>query len=445
MCIGLAASLAVWVRGAGAAGALAALFACGALWGGATVLAGSTWPLPADPDVLADAALLGAALCGLFALSALRRTSRELERAEDLHWDSMELVRGLRALATQPGAGLDERLERLLELGAARFGLDHGLVCRIADAGLELLAWQAPQRQAPTVELLAALEPRLRQAARSAQPLATPELVRDATPSALRDFLAATAFPAAGAPCVLAFAGRRETQRFTATDKDLIGLLADWLRGELAAREPVPAQPQPRTHTLQPPPRPEPQPQPRPSAKRPPAPARARDDLNAALRRLEPRLRALVGADASLELALADALPPLVPQRIGLEALVESLVVAACGLASGGALRLETALLAAHGEAPGAGSHATLAVRVRGGAVDTDALARAFDAPSFAQDGSSALPLAQVEELLRRAGGDLSVQVEPGLGAQLTAFLPGAPPPRPRASRADSAPASTSV
>lgn len=439
MCIGLASSLAVWVRGAGAAGALAALFACGALWGGATVLAGSTWPLPADPDVLADGALLGAALCGLFALYALRRTSRELERAEDLHWDSMELVRGLRALGAQPGAGLDDRLERLLELGAARFGLDHGLVCRIGEAGLELLAWQAPRAVVPSVEVLAALEPRLRQAARSAQPLASPELTRESVPAALRDCLAAAAFPAAGAPCVLAFAGRRAVSRFTATDKDLIGLLADWLRGELEAREPAQALAQPQAQTTAT------QPLPRPSAKRAPAQPRARDDLNGALRRLEPRLRALVGADASLELTLADSLPPLVPQRIGLEALIESLVVAAHGLASGGALRVETALLAAHGEAAGAGSHATLAVRVRGGTVDTDALARAFDAPPVAPDGSGALPLAQVEELLRRAGGDLSVQVEPGAGVQLTAFLPGAAPSRTRASRADSAAASTSA
>ena len=121
---------------------------------------------------------------------------------------------------------------------------------------------------------------------------------------------------------MIAFAGPRRDVRFTATDKDLIGAMADWLRGELLSRErEAPA---------------------RRSAERTAPPARARERRDLEPRRAQGSSRGCARSSASqatLELSLAESLPSLSPQRIPLEALVESLVVAAHGLVRGGALR----------------------------------------------------------------------------------------------------------
>jgi hypothetical protein len=408
--LGLLGALAVWVSGRGAGLALAAAFALFALHQGAGLLAGSPWPLPADPELLAQVALLGGVAMSVLALFSLRRTTRERDAAEDLHWDSMEVIRGVNEAAARPGASFDEKLARVLELGCARFELDSAVAWRVGSGAPELLAWRAPEAGVRGAELANALDARLLQTAEG--PRAFEIRGRDAgTPDALARFLGAPARLADGSVCVVAFAGAG-AQRFTATDKDLCQLLAQWLRGELDAA----AAAAPRIA-------------PAPSAARAEA-APARHDLNRAVLRSETRLRTLVAADATLELALAAELVPLRAQHVALETLVESLVVAAHALAPSGALRVETSDVGG-ARAPGAGAaYATLAVRVRGTSIDADALARVFAAmPVHTGEASgAALPLADVEGLLRRAGGDLSVHVEPGRGAVLTAFLPARSP-----------------
>jgi hypothetical protein len=408
--IGLLGSLAVWVSGRGAAAPLCALFALGALYQGIGLLADSSWPLPADPALLAEAALFGVACAGLVALWTLRRTTRERDQSEDLHWDSMEVVRGLGEAAGRSGASFDEKITRVLELGSARFELTYALAAKLGSGGTELLAWRAPEAGPQGAELAAALEPRLRLAAEGSRAVAL-RAGANGTPAAIGAFLGASARLADGSSCVLAFAGAASSDAsLTATDKDLCLLLAQWLRGELELRSlaAMPAR-----------------------APSPAAAVRVPDphDLNDAVRRSETRLRTLVAADATLELTLAPGLPGLRPQRVALDALVESLVVAAHGLAPSGALRIETSPLAA-GVPGDPESYATLAVRVRGAAIDADAMARAFADPLAGDAEGAALPLAKVESLLRRAGGDLSVQVEPGRGAVLTAYLPGRRPSR---------------
>jgi hypothetical protein len=425
MGIGFAGSLVIWIRGRGPAGGLAALFALGALRQAAMLLADSPWPLPADPLAIGEVALIGAGLAGLVALRSLWRTTRELDRAEDLHWDSMEAVRLVSELAAHPGASLESKLARVLEIGAARFALDHAIACRLGNAEPEILAWRAPEGGPSGAELATALAARLRLAAEA--PRAYAAQGEAGSPGPLEDFLGAAARVDSEAPWVLAFAGARKSDdRFTATDKDLIGLMAQWLRSELLLRE-----------------RPEP---PARSAQPPPAVATALDrhDLNAALRRVESRLRSQIAADTPLELSLAPSLPALRPAQVALDTLALSLVVAAHAVSPSGALRVETGRLTAGAAAPGGDDYATLSVRVRDASIEPDALARAYGgsgAPEAAQrpENGACLPLAQLEALLRRSGADLSMHVEPGRGAVLTAFLPARRPPAPSATRERSA------
>lgn len=403
-----------WVSGRGSAAPFVALFALGTLHQGVGLLDGTRWPLPADPGLLAEGALLGVACAGLVALWTSWRTARERDQAEDLHWDSMEVVRGLGETAGRASTSFDDKLARVLELGCARFELSHAVAVRLGGIAPELLAWRAPEDGLSGVELANALEPRLRLALEAPRALYTRSEASGES-AALPAFLGAAARLTDGSACVLAFSGAGATGTpLTGTDKDLCLLLAQWLRGELELRALAAAQVAASTRVAASAP-----------ASAPARAQRAQDhDLNDAVRRSEGRLRTLVAADATLELSLADTLPPLRAQRIAFEALVESLVVAAHALAPSGALRIETSELAAG--APGdPESHATLSVRVRGSAIDADSLARAF-AQASAPDAEGMAPsLAQVEALLRRAGGDLSVHVDPGHGAVLTAFLPG--------------------
>jgi hypothetical protein len=410
MLFGLCCSLAAWLRGGSAAAGFAGLFALGVLHQLATQIAGSDWPLPADPALIAEGSLLAAGLAALLALRALHRTTRERDRVEDLHWTSMEVIRGMHELASQPGAGLAAKLTRVLALGAEHFRLDHAIACRLGEGAPEILAWRSGDAHLSGEELAATLAPRLRLAAQSTGPLAVDASAEGASSPAFAAFLGAPVRAGDEVPCVVAFAGARREERFTATDKDLIGWMADWLRGEILLCELGEKLRRQAART------------------RASVPARERRDLNGAVRRVEARLRSLVGAHSTLELKLADALPPLSAQRIPLESLVESLVVAAQDLVKGGTLRVETASLCAPGEGPGPAAHATLSVRARGDAAGAEAVERSF-APPGALDAlhGGALPLSQVEALLRRAGGDLSVQLEPGRGALLTAFLPGVP------------------
>jgi hypothetical protein len=80
-----------------------------------------TWGDPARFDLATGAAAAGLATSalGLLAVLALGRTLRDLDRAETLHWESMEGVRGLTDLAARRDVDLEERLPVLLEMGGA--------------------------------------------------------------------------------------------------------------------------------------------------------------------------------------------------------------------------------------------------------------------------------------------------------------------------------------
>ncbi|MGH0033186.1 MAG: GAF domain-containing protein [Myxococcota bacterium] len=357
-----------------------------------------------DAALLGEAALLGVALAGLGALRALQRTTRERDRAEDLHWDSMEAVRVMSELAARPGAGLEEKLATMLELGAARFGLELGVAWQQDDTGGRVLGARAPTL-APERrdDLLAALTPHLRDASRAARPLLRLD-DREAPHTLL-----AVSIAAGGATWgSLAFVGLRNVgNRFTATDKDLLGLMAQWLATEIERRERAAAiaalaeAPVSFGDVAR-------------SVFRP----RRGHDLNHVVGRLERRLRQRVGADGTLTLDLGDV-PPVQRGQLSLPRLVESLVDAAARLAPTGRMHVAT-------EPPeDDGAFVVLRIRVEAPEIAGDALARLF---AESQDAEAVphgtLPLPRIERLLRVDGGDLSVAVEPERGATLTAWLP---------------------
>ena len=426
--LGVVGAIFTGVRHGAATAGLALLFAGVALRQGVLLHAGVD-PDPPPLGTAAEVAILSAVLGGLIAVRSLRRTTRERDRVEDLHWDSMEAVRAISELAARPGADLSDKVRSVLELGAARFGLDLGIAWRESgEPDGELLALRAPDPEADRSRArVDELLPRLREAARAARPAVLGG-------GDDRRVLFAAPFAADGARGALAFAGSRgRGDRFTATDKDLLGLMAVWLAGELERR----------ARAEGPAPAPEPAPPVAPALRRP-LPRRDRD-LNAAVRQAERGLRRRVGADATLEIALAEDLPPVAGGRLPLAALVESVVLAAARLAPTGRIRVETARPAYAGPAVRSGD-VTLSACVTGD-VDAAALERLSEEPDAADAGPRmALSFARLERLLRRDGADLSVAVEPGRRALVTAYLPArAPAPQSASASAERKPSSDAV
>ena len=110
---------------------------------------------------------------------------------------------------------------------------------------------------------------------------------------------------------------------------------------------------------------------------------------------------------------------------------------AAASLEPTGCIQIETRRLEDADAGAGQAAHAgyiTLRVSVTGEAVDAEALERIFEEPKDPEQLVDALPLVRVERLLQRDGGDLSVSVEPGRCAVLTAYLQ---PRAPRAAQAE--------
>ena len=413
---GAAVSAVAWLRGAAALASTTALFALGLARQIALLFDGET------ARAVAESAVIGVGIAGFAGLRALRRVTRERDRAEDIHWDSMETVRMLTELAAGTGSDPRGRLAQVLELGTRRFGLEHAVAWSAEGEAGRALGVHSEGIHEPAAALPIPVE-QLRQAARSERPVTLVE----GRGASRRVFFGTSVRVGGRIRGSLGFAGSRELDaRFAATDKDLIALMAQWLATELERQE-----------------RPASAETPAPAPTRAPrrAPARSGVDLNATLRRSEAKLRRHLGADATLDLELDPALPAARLGRVSPPALVESLVAGASRLAPAGRVRIRTAALA---PGPGTGGEesagdVTLAVEVDGaGDIDDAALAQLFDTRADAEAWARALPLAQLERLLRHGGGDLSVSLEPPHRAVLTAFAPAAAP---RAARKTEAPA----
>jgi hypothetical protein len=410
--LGAGMSALAWARGKAPLAGVTTLFAFGL---------GRQIALSFDSELarlVADGAIFGMGCAGIVALRAVRRTTHERNRAEDLHWDAMETVRTLTELASGAGSDLSAKLAKVLALGVSRFGLERAAAWRADEDGGRILATHPPPEHREGEPPAVPVE-RLEQAARAGRPL----VLVDAKPAPTAVFFGAAVRSGDRVWGSLGFAGARAPEsRFAATDKDLISLMAQWLAIELE-REGRGARRESELATRDAPEIAAPErarPAAEPEAGAPAAsptlrPGRRGGDLNAAIRRSEAKLKRRIGVDASLELALATSLPRTRAGSISLPALIESLVVAAVRLAPDGRIRVETA---------DAGD-VTLAVRVEGSGLDEAALARVFEGPNGGDPGGGgALPLAQLERLLRHGGGDLSVSLEPPRRVTLTAFVP---------------------
>lgn len=428
----------------------AALVALGALE------AESFWRMRAYPlgfDTQSGAAIAALALnaLALMGLIALARFLRELERAETLHWESMEGVRGLTELAARRGVPVSERLPMLLELGCARLGLEIGLLSRVRGERYEVVALHAPDDYPVSPgDSFRLDETPCRAALASDRPVA----IARAGEAGWSELPAATAFGfeaylataiRVGEKSIgtLVFASRRPRgARFTASHKDLLALMAQWLGAEFE-REALLH----RSRDAAPAPTPAKQAAATPRRREVPAEPRALH-LNAILRRLEKRIRRVAGPDVKVVIEPARGLPAARPLPTPADEIVLSLVRrAAVAMPHGGRLTLSTANHLANGGDPSQlpavapDRYVTLSVSETGGALDGDALARLFDRDDGSEHGQGradgGLTLPTLYRLLQRAGGDLSVEAEPGRGSTFTVFLPLADPapeqaPRPR-------------
>lgn len=453
-------------------------------------------PLAFDLATAGALAGLGIGLLGLLSVLALARTLAELERAEALHWESMEGVRGLTELASRREMSLDERLPLLLELGCERLGLEIGVVSRVRGGRFEVLAIHAPESfpigPGAAFDLadtfcsttIASERPVAVNRASDAHWLASPTR----NPFRFEAYLGCPVRVRGEPLGTLAFASLEPRgERFTASHKDLLLLMAQWIgaeqeRSELAAaeqeqselaeaelerrahaelelersrreadrelehrrreadrelersrheaqlelersRQETAERVAPVTRAI------------RRARRRLSRSGRRTLDLNATVARLEKRTRRRLPAGVTLELQPDSDLAKLPPQRIPIDAIVTSLVrKAAEAMPAGGQVTITTANHETAGGDPGVmqavppARYVTLTVAESSGAVDADALARVFDAPepepTRGTDAEDGLTLGTVYRLLQRVGGDLSVEVEPGRGSRFVVFLP---------------------
>jgi hypothetical protein len=399
-------------------------------------------PLTLDAGGLGELAIAACAAAGLVALFAQQRSIFERDRAESLHWNSMEAVRILGEVATRPNLTLDERLDALLTIGCERFELEIGLVSRVDGERYEVVGYRAPEDfplSKGAVLLLA--DTCCTRTLASDRPLALERIdAGTGTANAEHGELGFRAYFGVavrvfGEPIgTLCFASPEpRKQRFTATDKDLLNLMAQWVGSELERRSAAlerkaHAEFQRETEAAG-----------RPTIRRHEARAARPVDVNAAIRRSAKNLHQRCGDGIELDLAFADDLAEAARLPIAVGGIVESIVVQAVGaLAGDGRITIDTANLKLANRDPNlvpsaAPNHyVTVSITAAGDRIEADSFAHAFDPP---EDGShrggvwdlqNDLPLATIYRLLQRAGGDLSVEIEPGRSCSFTVFLPAA-------------------
>lgn len=416
----------IWRTGEPRVATLAGLVALLGLGSGALLVVHGNRPLGPDVPTAAALGMVAAALLALVAARAFAATFEELELAEALHWGSMQGVRALTELAAGERGGPGERLAAMLELGCERFGLEVGLVARVEDGRWTIHARRAPEdfaARGTALELGATLcrhavagERAVAIERVSAAPWAQPQ---GGDPLGLEAYLGAPVAVGGASFGTLVFASRlpRE-ERFTASQKDLLALMAQWAGFELELlREPAAALPQ-RAASRPAAPAPPRAALPTPAQRR----ARRRGDaiaVNEVLARVERRIQDLVGP--RVELVVSPAPEPLAARDLGvaLEGMLLTLVGHAVeAMPRGGRLALAAARL---------GGDVTLSVSHTGRSADAQTLARAFD-PVAGAGAPDALALSRLVRALRRGGGDVSVEVDPARGSTFTVFLPIAVP-----------------
>ena len=414
----------------------------------------SSWAAPSalafDVTGVAEMSVLAAAVAGVIALAALWRSLFERDRAESLHWNSMEAVRILGDVAARPNLTLDEKLDALLKIGCERFDLEVGLVSRVDAERHEVIGYRAPDDFPLSKSAIFLLSDSCcTRTLASERPVALERI--DGAANAQGDGHEELGFRAYlgvavrvyGKPIGTLSFGSREPRkrRFTATDKDLLNLMSQWVGGDLERRfaaeeRKVFAEHQREIEENE-----------RPAIRRHEARAARSVDVNAAIQRSEKNLRNRGGPGIALELHLADGLVEAARLPVAVGAIVESIVAqAVIALSGDGGVAIETANLELANRDPdlvpsiAPNHYVTASVTATGSRIEADSFAHAFDPPADEShrgavwDLQNDLPLATIYRLLQRSGGDLSVEIEPGSSCTFTIFLPaaGTQPEHPR-------------
>ena len=408
------------------------------------------------------ASLAVGTLCVL-AVVALWRTLAERDRAEKLHWDSMETVRVINELNESDSISHETKIDRLLAMGASRFDLEVGIVARIRQSRYEVIAIQSPESFPVTPGAVFSLEETLCQnTLNSERPIGIEQVSESNGVGALgraafpfNAYLGTTITVDGARYGTLSFASfEPRKDRFNGTEKDLIRLMAQWVGSEIGKRvqpetpvdssieEPTLASPLPSSSDAQPeavakPTADELEETPSHTRERPdPRYVERVIDPNRILQRIGNELRALAGDSVNFAMKLDSDLGFAAARNVPLEAIVRSLVMnARDAMPEGGKLVVETAHLEIAAGEPGqipalAPDHyVTISFMDSGKEPDADALSRLFDrAPVDADQPSSddRLALSTVYRVLQICGGDLSVKIEPGRGSTFTVCLPRA-------------------
>jgi len=409
----------------------------------------SSWTTPPalgfDMTGVAETCVTAAAAAGVIALAALWRSLFERDRAESLHWNSMEAVRILGELAARPNLTLDEKLDELLKFGCERFDLEVGLVSRVDDEQYEVVAYRAPDDFPLSKGAILLLADTC-----CARTLASERAVAlekiDGVASSRGDGHGELGFRAYLGVAVRVYGktvgtlsfGSREPRkpRFTATDKDLLNLMSQWVGGELerrfAAEERKAFAERRREYETGN----------RPVIRRHEARAARTVDVNASIRRSEKNLRSRGGPGIALELRLADDLSEAARLPVAVGAIVESIVAQAVSvIGRDGGIAIDTANLELSNRDPdlvpavAPNRYVTASITATGSRIEADSFTHAFDPPTDEShrgaiwDLQNDLPLATIYRLLQRSGGDLSVEIEPGRCCTFTVFLPAADSP----------------
>ncbi len=421
------------------------------------------WNDPFAWNVSSFGRLAGLAV-GVFcviAVVALWRTLAERDRAEKLHWDSMETVRAINELNASDSISLDDKIARLLEMGTSRFDLEVAMVARVREDRYEIIAIRSPESFPVTLGAVLSLEETFcKNTLNSERPVGIERISESNQAGSLdRAAFGFSAYLGAairvdgsnyGTLSFASFEPRKD--RFNGTEKDLIRLMAQWIASEIgkragretsvdsrvedpslaaAARSPSAARQQGVDEPM--------------AAGINEAASRAGErsdprhlerviEPNRILQRIGNELRALAGDSVNFAMKLDSDLGFAAAQNVPLKAIVRTLVMnARDAMPEGGELVVETANLEIGAGEPGQmravapDRYVTLSFKDSGREPNAEALSRLFDPPPVEAERPSSdrrLALSTVYRALQACGGDLSVKVEPGRGSTFTVYLP---------------------
>ena len=237
--IALVSAFALWNRtGETRAGLFGALFCLIAIHEAVGIKNQWGAPFLLDSSALGALAILAAGVLSILVVVALRSTLSERDRVETLHWDSMETIRVINELASDEDISLDDRIARLLEIGTAGLGLEVGMTARVKKDRYEIIAIRCPDGFPVAPGAAFSLgDTFCGNTLNSERPVGIERITDHSWTGHLEraafgfnSYLGAAIRVNGAAYGTISFASSEPRKdRFSATDKDLIRLMAQWL------------------------------------------------------------------------------------------------------------------------------------------------------------------------------------------------------------------------